>query len=196
MQYQFQLTDFEKELIDNAQVLLAKNRIILKVIGMFSELSNEYVSVAETSPISHFNIKSPKISRGENYLSLPYVMLDYPRNFSNKDVLAIRTLFWWGNHFSIHLHLSGYYKTKYQHMIEDAIYKSILLDWFWCVNPDEWQHHFREDNYVTMQQEFDITHKQQVNFLKIAKKIPLHEWNSISETLLESFRLIIKIIGD
>ena len=33
---------------------------------------------------------SPKISKGENYKGLPYVMLDYPRCFGKTDIFAIR----------------------------------------------------------------------------------------------------------
>ena len=196
MQPQFQLTKFETELISNAEVMLAKNRIIQKVVGLFAALSEEYVSVAATSLITQVNYKSPKISRGENYISLPYVMLDYPRNFSKKDAFAIRTFFWWGQHISIHLYLSGIYKTKYQPKVEIAINKGLLQDWFWCVNQNEWQHHFEEDNYVSMKQGFNATPHEEGNFIKIAKKIPLHQWNSSAETLLESFGLLINIIGD
>lgn len=196
MQKQFQLTEFETELIGNAEVMLAKNRIMQKVIGLFAALSGDYVSVAATSLISQVNFKTPKISRGENYLSLPYVMLDYPRNFSKADAFAIRTFFWWGQHISIHLYLSGIYKTKYQHKVEIAINKGLLQGWFWCVNQNEWQHHFEEDNYVSIHQGFDALPRERVNFLKIAKKIPLHKWNSSAETLLESFRLLINIIDD
>lgn len=196
MQHQFQLSKFETELIGSAEVMLAKNRIIQKVVGLFAALSEEYVSVAATSLISQVNCKSPKIARGENYLSLPYVMLDYPRNFSNKDAFAIRTFFWWGQHISIHLHLSGIYKIKYQYKVQIAINKGLLQDWFWCVNQNEWQHHFEEDNYISIQHGFDATPHEQVNFIKIAKKIPLNQWNSSKETLLESFRLLINIIRD
>ena len=58
-------------------------------------------------------IQSPKISRGENYNGLPYVMLDYPRCFGKEDVFAMRTMFWWGNFFSITWHLKGKYSKEY-----------------------------------------------------------------------------------
>ena len=55
---------------------------------------------------------TPKISKGENYKDLPYVMLDYPRCFQKEKTIAIRTFFWWGNFFSINLQLSGEYKEQ------------------------------------------------------------------------------------
>src|SRR5215468_1346228 len=48
-----------------------------------------------------------KISKGENYLGLPFIMLDFPRFFSNTNMLAVRTMIWWGNFCSTTLLLSG-----------------------------------------------------------------------------------------
>ena len=45
------------------------------------------------------NAYSGKISRGENYRGLPYLILDYPAYFSQKDIFAFRTMFWWGHFF-------------------------------------------------------------------------------------------------
>lgn len=178
----------------NAEVMLAKNRILQKVIGSFATLSEEYVVIASSSLPSILNTKSPKISRGEQYLLLPYVMLDYPRIFGKADICAVRTFFWWGHHFSIHLHLSGMYKTQYQSKVEIAINDGLLQDWFWCINQNEWHHHFEEDNYVPIKKMFDQQYEERADFLKIAKKIPLHEWNSSAKTLIESFRLLMRII--
>ena len=114
--------------------------------------------------------------------------------FDKVNVLAVRTFFWWGHHFSIHLHLSGVYKTQYQFKVKSAINDGLLQDWFWCINQNEWQHHFEEDNYVPIKKGLDLHYEQDVNFFKIAKKIPLHEWNSSAETLTESFRLLMRII--
>jgi len=63
---------------------------------------------------------SPKISRGENYLGLPYLVLDYPRLFRPDAVLAIRTFFWWGHFFSSTLQLSGGYKTEFLSRLQAA----------------------------------------------------------------------------
>ena len=69
------------------------------------ELSEQYRTLGE-------KYGSPKISKGENYRGLPYVMLDYPRLFGREEVLAIRTFFWWGHGFSVTLHLKGGYRER------------------------------------------------------------------------------------
>ena len=195
MDDRFNLSGFEQELVFSAEMMLAKNHIIQKVVGLFADLSERYVSIANPLMPVYITSISPKISKGEQYLGLPYVMLDYPRIFSKEQTFAIRTFFWWGHHFSIHLHVSGNYKNQYKPQIKQAIINGQLSDWYWCINENEWQHHFEEDNYIPLKQRDETITSLQGNFFKVAKKIPLTQWNSSAETLVESFRLLINING-
>src|SRR5262245_51174126 len=108
-----QLSADELSLVQNAAWLLTKNNIIDKVFELFGEVATGagelLKEAADWLPKETF-VQSPKISKGEKYLGLPYVMLDYPRMFSREDVFAIRTFFWWGNFFSVTLHIKGKYK--------------------------------------------------------------------------------------
>src|SRR6185369_7340402 len=84
---------------------------------------------------------NPKISRGENYRALPYVMLDYPRHFTKESTLAIRTLFWWGNFFSISLHLSGRCKKNAAAVLK-INFATLRQEGYWvCISADPWHHH-------------------------------------------------------
>ncbi|MEI9808974.1 MAG: hypothetical protein WDO16_14545 [Bacteroidota bacterium] len=76
---------------------------------------------------------SPKISKGENYKGLPYLVLDYPRYFEKDNHFAVRSMFWWGNFFSSTLHLSGIYKKKYTSAIEASFTQLQENDFFICV---------------------------------------------------------------
>src|SRR5688500_20050079 len=107
-----QLSQEELVLVQNADWLLTKNRIIGKVYEMFGMLVADVQMMPEKNSVLLPEIfaASPKISKGENYMGLPYVMLDYPRCFGKSDTFAIRTMFWWGNFFSVTLHLKGRYK--------------------------------------------------------------------------------------
>ncbi len=105
-----QLSKLENELVNNTEWILTKQAIINKVYLLLGELHETYASILndERYFISIFKgTKSGKISKGENYLGLPYAILDYPAIFKKEDVFAIRTMFWWGNFFSITLHVSG-----------------------------------------------------------------------------------------
>ncbi len=74
------LSKDELELVTNAELILTKNRIIQKVYELFGELSIAYRELSKDLDEDLLHIP-PKISKGENYLGLPWVMLDYPRNF-------------------------------------------------------------------------------------------------------------------
>ena len=105
----------ELELVCNKEWILTKHAIVQKVITLFGRALEDMQQQVEQRihglPAA-VNGQSPKISKGENFQSLPYVMLDYPRYFHKENTLAIRTFFWWGNFFSVTLHLSGEHKEK------------------------------------------------------------------------------------
>src|SRR6478672_2018750 len=102
-----QLSDVEMDLVNNTGWILTKHDIIKKVYVLFGELSEsmhkELASFEKYLPAEVF-LKSAKITRGENYKMLPYVILDYPAFFDRDHIFAVRTMFWWGNFFSITLH--------------------------------------------------------------------------------------------
>src|SRR5688572_20484305 len=106
------LSKEELGMVTDAGLILTKNRIIQKVYDLFGEVSMVYQQQHDRFPVEVVAV-SPKISRGENYRGLPWVMLDYPRRFSQADVFAIRSFFWWGGFFSFTLQLKGSYLHQY-----------------------------------------------------------------------------------
>ena len=144
------LSSEEEALVATADWILTKNRVIQKINLLLSTVQTSQQQLLQ--PIAIFGdeiLKSSlKISKGENYKGLPWLVLDYPRYFNKEDVFAIRTLFWWGNFFSITLHLSGNYKTKYEKRIIDS-FESLKREYFSvCINEDQWEHHFETTNYL------------------------------------------------
>lgn len=179
----------EMKLVTNASFILTKNSIINKVYALFGELSNTFKNIATQQYLPEEVLyTSPKIYRGENYEGLPWVMLDYPRYFKNEDFFAIRVFFWWGNFFSITLQLKGKYKTTFQNSFSNIVNDN----WFLCLNENEWQHHFREDNYkpLVLVSETELNN---LSFIKLAKKIPLTEWNNAEDFFLIYFKQLVKL---
>ena len=187
------LTQEEFSLVTNANFIISKTNIIQSVYEMFGELSDEYRAHLSSLCKEKINVGTPKISRGENYNGLPYVMLDYPRNFSKEGTFAIRTFFWWGNFFSITLHLSGNHLMQWKNVLLKSIQKGEFSGWFINGTNDEWEHHFEGNNYRlidnTMQME-----KEDFTCLKLAKKIPLEKWEESYDFLLKNFKTIVQIL--
>ena len=78
------LSSKEQELVMNADWILTKNAVIQKLYTFYGQLSEQYqMLIQQCPPLANEEACSvaPKISKGENYEGLPWVMLDYPRYF-------------------------------------------------------------------------------------------------------------------
>lgn len=193
------LSDDEQQLVCNTDWILTKRKIIDTVdqlLGLISE-HQKLVIENERNWLPDAVVQStPKIAKGENYLQLPYVLLDYPRCFDAGNIFAVRTMFWWGNFFSITLHLSGNYKEIFQQKIIENIY-SVTQDIFICINENQWQHHFEADNYVGVKQIQNEELQEMIlekQFIKLALKFPLQPWDAIPLLIGKAFDEMIKML--
>jgi hypothetical protein len=199
-QSKIQLSLFEMDLINNADWILTKNGIIQKTKQLLMSLQeNQQNHLQSISPYLPAEILKPsfKISKGENYQGLPYLILDYPRFFEHKDIFAIRTMFWWGNFFSITLHLSGNYKTMFAQRIIDCYELLKETNFFICVHEEQWQHHFESDNYVQISKWNKDDFEYMIStgsFIKLANKISLRQWDVAQKILFQHFKQIIEAL--
>jgi hypothetical protein len=194
------LSDKERELVNNTDWILTKYVIIQKVYTLFGDLLEpmQKVITDEKDRLPEaVNSNYPKISKGENYRQLPYVMLDYPRCFEKDNILAIRTFFWWGNFFSVSLQLSGKHKKNAIPALLDNFSMLCETGYAICVSADPWQHHFEEDNYVPLKNYTKNTFSEMLyekDFLKLAKSIPVQHWNEVPLFVEQSFTELIKLL--
>jgi hypothetical protein len=191
------LSGLESELVSNTQWIFTKQNIIKKVQLVLGYLHEHFGQVVqEEKEFLPEVLQKPggKITKGENYKGLPYLILDYPALYSKEDIFAVRTMFWWGNFFSISLHISGKYWRSQN--IHRYLYHLKGKNFFICVNENEWEHHFEPDNYYAI----DELSQSQINtlrgkdFFKIAKKIELKDWDSVIIFMEASFKEIIEFV--
>src|SRR5437868_9189391 len=93
------LSQKEMELITNADWILTKNHVLKKTWQLLEELQQRQQKMMrsyEQQLPAEITNTIPKISRGENYKGLPYLILDHPRIFEKGNTFAIRSMFWWG----------------------------------------------------------------------------------------------------
>lgn len=193
------LSDDELQLVNNTGWILTKRKILNTVdqlLGHISESQKRVIEKEKEWLPQEVCLSDAKIARGENYLQLPYLMLDYPRCFAATDIFAIRTMFWWGNFFSMTLHLSGKYKATFQQQILTNLDAS-TQDLFICIHENQWQHHFGPGNYIPVKQLLgeslaDTVIKKQ--FIKLAIKFPLHPWAEVPALLDRSFPAMIELL--
>ncbi len=191
----------EAALMMNADIILTKNRILEKVKDLLKLIQDDqqhYLSDNTALPATVRSV-SPKISKGENYNGLPYLVLDQPRLFLKEDMYAIRTMFWWGNYFSTTLLLSGKYKSELQERFINS-YDTLKQEAnYICINADPWQHHFESGNFEKIGSLSKIEWESTIRkhpFLKISRQIPLTQWENVRENVFQIFRQYLEIAGD
>ncbi|MEO6930831.1 MAG: hypothetical protein ABI151_04325, partial [Chitinophagaceae bacterium] len=131
------------DLVKNSTWILTKNLIIEKFVEGLGELSSRMTEKV-TSMDLHFDEalkrNGPRISRGERYEGLPWLVLDYPRIFGKEDIFAIRTFFWWGRHCSVSIHCRGIFLQHLAKGILASADKFIGGNYFLATTGDEWVH--------------------------------------------------------
>ena len=193
----------ELELVTNSGWIKTKQDIINKVICLFGAVHaaqhdlvlHEFGKPEAQSPFA----LSAKISRGEQYLGLPYVVLDFPRCFKNEEILAIRTIFWWGNFFSTQLLLHGAYKEKYKGRLLAGYEKLRDADFSLCVSDSPWHHHFERNNFLPLREMTNHSFQQLLQekpFTKIGNRIGLNEWDSAEERLTGGYKILFRLLAD
>ncbi len=194
------LSDKELELVCNTGWILTKHAVIQKVYTLFGEVLQEMQRLTNSCSVNlpaELFANSPKIAKGENYRLLPYVMLDYPRYFTRDDSIAIRTFFWWGNFFSVSLQLSGLCKTNAEQVLLLNYEKLKTGGFFICVKEDPWEHDFDETNFIGISQltaaQFSGILQRKL-FVKIAKKMPVEEWDSAPGFIMSVFAELVELL--
>lgn len=191
------LSTEEKELVMQSGWILTKNRVLKKVWDLLEEMQAAQQDYMIHLPEEVRKVNA-KISKGENYQGLPWLILDQPRYFNKEHVFAIRELFWWGNFFSSTLQLSGNYKARYEKKILDSLDRLKEQDFYLCVNTDPWEHHFEEGNFEAMRGMSKDKMEEWImrsGFIKLSRKIPLERWDSVDSELLEIFGIYVKLLA-
>ena len=190
----------EIQLMCNQDFFKQKIIVTQKMTSLFHSLNNNievFKAENEKQLPQKVKIISGKISKGENYLGLPYIVLDNPRIFSKQNIFAFRSMFWWGNYFSFTFHLSGKYLEDY----EKNICKNFKLlqdkDFLICIHNEQWIHHLEKDNYESLDSFDEKRIKnliEQNGFLKFSRKLELKKWKHVPDfgikTLKEYFSIL------
>ena len=198
MQTKIQLLPAEMELVSSPDIILTKNAILQKIKSFLEALQVRQLDIIKqySSNFPEEVLKiTPKISRGENYKGLPWLVLDNPRHFQHNNIFAIRTMFWWGNFFSITLHLSGKYKSDLLNKIAESFSLLKKDDFYIYAGQKEWEHDFDPDFYKKISAatagELEKIFSQN-NFLKLAIKFPIDSLETIEDKLCRNYELLLR----
>jgi hypothetical protein len=187
----------ELKTLHNTNFFKVKASATKKIEHLFAEVRDEIKEEISKSKIvfsKEIDSVNGKIFRGENYLGLPYLVLDYPKHFSKGSVYAFRTMFWWGNFFSFTIHLQGKALEEQRVLLISNLPSLRKKGVFICVNSNPWQYHCKKDNYLPIDKFSDPELKKiflEKGFIKLSRKIPLKDYKKISLFAKESFLLFL-----
>lgn len=189
----------EMSLIVNADWILTKNDILKRIsllMGSLNVKQKEIIHSLAESLHDEITTTTPKISQGENYKGLPYLVLDYPRLFIKNNIFAIRTLFWWGKHISTTLHLSGKWQQLYSEKILKHYDRLASEHYLTATGDDEWVHHVTENNYKLLADLSKIELEgilDSKKFFKLVLFAPIHNLNHAVDVWEQQFLSVINI---
>lgn len=188
-----QLSADEWQLVQNSDWILTKHAIIDKVYQLFGALAQDMQACLQQPhglPDAVLQ-PSPKISKGEQYRRMPWVVLDYPRYFSRENVCAVRSFFWWGHYFSSTLQLKGQWQQQLAPAIIQAGKDGGLAGYYWSAGGDEFNFDVRED-YTEAGKRLPAPEElQKAPFIKLTVIHPLEEWTEMPARLLQAFEHFI-----
>ena len=190
------LSDQDLSLISDADFLLAKVEVLSKINALMEETRSALQAQLGTTDFvfpTDLNLSSGKISKGEYYRHLPYFVLDYPALFGKQDILAFRTMFWWGNFFSVTLHLQGKYLEESRKSLINNISSLLDKQLYICVGETPWEYHYEPDNYELLQ----VEHAEQIKsgeFLKLSRKTELSKWKTLPIFSVETLNWVRSVL--
>jgi hypothetical protein len=182
------LSQAEIELAANSDILLAKYNLLKKISAQLATLGK----VSETE----LNVKhspSAKVSRGENYKNLPFLMLDYPRIFEKENIFAFRTLFWWGKFVSCTLHLKGSYLVNFEKKLTPLILKLKNKKVKIAIDGDEWNHDLFTPDYMKLESlNIQTLNLNKVSYVKVSCFLPIEKLDELEDFYDSSLNSLLK----
>ena len=177
----------EKINIGNTDFFSVKREIIAKVQLILGEVAGDALLNEGWRKIlinEEEKVFEPKISKGENYLGLPYLILDFPKKFNDDHQFAVRSFFWWGKYFATFLLLSGKDLDKFLPKVLSNYSLLQEKEFYVSTNDDRWIHSLDEDYYSPLKsfskEEFETSIRKS-GYLKLATHFPLTEFENATE---------------
>ncbi len=189
-----ELSAKELELLLDSEILPMKRRICEKMEQILLLLQKKIVAnINSSSYILPKEIirNSGRITRGDNYRSFAYRVLDCPSYFQQEDWMTYRTVVMWGHHIGFHLMLSGKYKERYGSAIASSL-RDIPSGWYLTNSDNPWEWIPGDKEHIVIANEQiaiinDILNR--LSFIKLSYYLPLERYSEIPSLGLVNWQL-------
>lgn len=170
------------DLISDQSFLKEKRILLNDLVKHFHKVEaalQEVISKHKESLPQGSLMVTGKISRGENYKGLPYLVLDYPRFTAGNKVFIYRTMFWWGNYFLCLLVTEncGYYLSG------NSAPNDLMIN----IGKTPW-------NYDLADKSWEKINDQEHQFLAISRKVDFGDIDILPELSRRTFQDIMSLL--
>lgn len=172
------LTNHQLKLAADTDYPITKNQVISNISLLFDELGKQLQQKKFDAPFDFLNHAPYKITRGENYHGLPYVVLDYPKIASNDFPVLMRTLFWWGKYFSFNFIVQ-----------DEALVASININaWlndarelYMLKGSNKWNNDIFSYEYIRLNSPSRIIFNTDAACVRLATTLPIAQYEDLME---------------
>ncbi|MBA2486495.1 MAG: hypothetical protein H0V35_10430 [Nitrospira sp.] len=198
------LTPDELRLVADGDLFRAKERIILKVRDLLTELQlGLHVDLGRSALLlpPDFDPTKMQFVKGERLENCPYQYLDYPKHFLGEDKFTFRSLCWWGHHLVFALIVEGGPVKRYKKNFVDRFHQLAGQGLELSLAPTLWEWK-RAEGYT-----LPITHERKAQlaavlsgraWFKIARFVPLDSpalcEGRLPEIGRETFRSLLPLL--
>jgi hypothetical protein len=185
------LTKTEFDFVLHSEYPKIKQRVIQKVCHRFDALGHElkqHLVPEDVAWGNEFRDAHSKTTRGENYRQLPYVVLDYPRIRNREFMLACRTMFWWGNYFSLNfmIRLDAVDVELFISNLKKNPNRKIRV----YGGDDLWEQDLDDDHFMKLHQlsepELNNLFRKQA-YIKLSRKVRFTNWDQLEERAISFY---------
>ncbi len=194
-------TPKELTALQNKDFFYLKRSATDKIIALFGQIAESIKALPEHRDFlfpEGTDASTGKISRGENYRQLPYIVLDLPRLFSPTSIFAFRVMYLWGHEFSFSLLLSGEALQTYLPQISAKFEYLQDHHLFVCMADTLWQHEFTHENYVSLFQTNKSAFLEQIGthgFCKLSVPLQVEDWEIADVQALSTYQLFLEMMS-
>ena len=181
---------FSKKIITDK--IYAQSFSIASALKLFNQTHLQQVLTPEII------LSNIKISNGENYNGLPWVMCDYPSQFSQQRTFAFRIFYWWGTQINCFLLLQGQALEKYLPVIRQNIWQKKFQNILFAVHENAWQHQIESDSFVSIKnlnEEKIQQHLANHHYIKLSATIAATEFEQLPEWVNMNWKLFSELLN-
>jgi hypothetical protein len=177
------LTNDEWEVLNDTSFFVHKRAVFSKfdlLFHRFGEIMQKGLKSNVLPVDKYIANKRGRLSRGENYLGLPYMVFDYPRIGGNDELFTFRSMLWWGKYFSFNLVIAGKMLEEMLPCIEyKKSYREILIN----RGENLWNHDLQSADYVRLDEKVLGEVLERKKFLRLGYALPLERWTEFEAGL-------------